>query len=174
MDNLIKSLSLRRLCLPSDTNYNILHSGKIKNVCCLEGNSNHISICYKGRISEKKLCVKILSYGSNIYDNCLDEKNKHAEVSAINNLPFRPKKKRNLDKINILVIRVSITGKLGNSKPCFHCLLNMKSLSNRGYIIKNILYSNENEEIVKTTLNKIINEGNFHFSKYYKRNNYIK
>lgn len=172
MEEFIQSLSIKRLCLPSETNYHYLRSGKIKNSCCCDGNSNHIAVCFNGKFSKKVNSLKILSYGTNIYDYSCGLKSKHAEVTAINNLPSQSKNKKNPTKINILVLRVSTTGKLGISKPCFHCILNMNSLPTRGYIIKDILYSNENEEIVKTSLNKIISEGNFHITKYYKTHDF--
>ena len=81
----------------------------------------------------------VLSYGINIYDNRGVGK-VHAEINAIENLPYRPYKKK-LQKINILVIRTSKNGKIGISKPCVKCLYDLSIIpQNKGYIIKDIFY----------------------------------
>ena len=49
----------------------------------------------------------------------------------------------------------------------------MKTISEkRGYKIKNIYYSNNNEELVKSSLNKLENE-ELHYSKFYRKQSYI-
>jgi cytidine deaminase len=74
----------------------------------------------------------------------------HAEVAAINNL-HKTKKKI---KIDIIVIRINKSGNLCNSEPCLSCLKYMeKHLLDRNYILKNIYYSDNNSNIVKTKLN---------------------
>ena len=70
----------------------------------------------------------------------------HAEVDAVQHLPFTNKKK----KIDILVIR---TNKKGNrllmSKPCDHCLKYMiENVKRKGYTLKRIYYT-ENEKIIR-------------------------
>jgi cytidine deaminase len=89
-------------------------------------------------------------YGIN--DKSLYEKNcitKHAEVDVIIKLL---KWKNSPKQIDILVIRLSKTGKLGNSKPCFHCLKFMKKHNNR---INNIYYSSSDNLIIKEKLNNM-------------------
>jgi hypothetical protein len=87
------------------------------------------------------------------------------------NLKDRTNKK--IKQINILIIRVSSTGKLGISKPCIHCLIDMNTLPQRkGYIIKNIFYSDYCGNIVKTTLKQLLNSDNYYVSKYFREHNY--
>ena len=112
--------------------------------------------------------LKPLSYGINMYDSGRGVNTIHAEANAIMNLPPRPRKKH-LKKIDILVIKTSSAGKIGISKPCVKCLIDMSTLpQKRGYIVKNILYSDHNGIIVNTTLKRLINSGDHHISRYYK------
>ena len=113
----------------------------------------------------------MLSYGINIYDN-KGVGIVHAEVNAIENLPTRAYKKK-LQKINILVIRTSKNGKIGISKPCAKCLYDLSTIpQNKGYVIKDIFYSNNEGLIIKNTLNKLINNDDHHISRFYRKNNY--
>jgi cytidine deaminase len=96
----------------------------------------------------------------------------HAEHDAINKL--RPiKRKRHLQCINMLVIRISKNNRLQNSKPCANCIEIMKTLPPRkGYKIKNLYYSNDNGELVKTTLKNLENE-ELHFSRFFRKRTMI-
>jgi len=97
----------------------------------------------------------------------------HAEANAINNLPSRPNNRKHLKKIDIIVIRTSQTGKIGMSKPCIKCIIDMTTLPpKRGYIIKNIFYSDVSGRIVGISLKKLIDEGEFHVSRFYKTHNF--
>lgn len=93
----------------------------------------------------------------------------HAEHDAINRL--KPiKRKKHLQNINILVIRVTKSNKLQNSKPCANCIETMKHLpEKKGYKIKNIYYSNENEVIVKSSLTNLEKE-ELHYSRFFRKN----
>ena len=116
--------------------------------------------------------LKALSYGINMYDVGGGVNSIHAEVNAIMNLPQRPHNKH-LKKIDILVIRTSVIGKIGISKPCIKCLIDMSTIpQKKGYIIKNILYSDCDGEIITTTLKKLINSKDYHISRYYKERNF--
>ena len=92
----------------------------------------------------------------------------HAEHDAINRLkPLQYKK--HLQQINMLVIRLSKNNKLQNSKPCANCINNMKILpEKKGYKIKNIYYSDDNGEIIKTSLKNLENE-ELHYSRFFRR-----
>lgn len=94
----------------------------------------------------------------------------HAEHDAIRKLiPLKRNKK--LVNINILVIRLSGKNKLQSSKPCINCINMMKTLPVKlGYKIQNIYYSNENGEIIKTSLTSLDNEDK-HYSRFYRRHN---
>ena len=75
-----------------------------------------------------------------MYDTTRGVGTTHAEANAIANLPPRPRNRKHLLKVNILVIRTSQTGKIGISKPCIKCIIDMMTIpQKRGYIIKNIL-----------------------------------
>lgn len=98
----------------------------------------------------------------------------HAEENAIKNLKTLPKQK-NLKKIDLLVIKVSITGKLGSSKPCYNCLMKLcLTLPEKGYKLNKIYYSTREGNIECCKLNDLINEENPHITRFYKRIHYIR
>ena len=73
----------------------------------------------------------------------------------------------------MLVIRTSKNGKIGISKPCVKCLYDLSSIpQNKGYVIKDIFYSNNDGLIVQTTLNTLINNSDHHMSRFYRKCNY--
>jgi cytidine deaminase len=105
----------------------------------------------------------LLSYGRNIYTKT---KTLHAEDHAIQNLIPSGKKKRKT-KIILLVIRITRSKQnLCMSKPCQHCIncINNKP-QHKGYLITQVLYSNEKGHIEKT---KLIDLKSDHLSRYYK------
>ena len=97
-----------------------------------------------------------------------DQPGIHAEHDAINKL--KPiKRKKYLQNINLLVIRMSKQNKLQSSKPCANCIHILKSLpEKKGYKIKNIYYSDENGEIIKSSLKNLGLE-NLHYSKFFRQ-----
>ena len=106
-------------------------------------------VFYKENFQKGK--INILSFGFNkIGDSDGNEAGIHAEHDAINKL--KPlEKKKNLKPVNLLVIRFSKKNKLQNSKPCANCIQTMKKLpEKKGYKIKDIYYSNDNEDIIKS------------------------
>ena len=173
MNSFINELCLKRLCLPCDTDIEHLKSGLIKSNICECGNSHHIACVVKYKV--KELALNILSHVINTYNIKYNNGTTHAEVNAINNLPSYPNNRNHFKKINILVIRTSNTGKIGMSKPCIRCIHAMNILpQKKGYIIKNVSYSDSTGEIITTSLNKLISDENFHVSKYYKNNSYLR
>ena len=79
---------------------------------------------------------------------------KHAEIDALNKLHFRIHKKHKITHRDLLVIRMSKTGVLGNAKPCYHC---MKRLSSSTFVnIRYIYYSSNNGEIVRERFNDML------------------
>ena len=91
----------------------------------------------------------------------------HAEQDAISKLPIR--KSRKLKKINILVIRTTGTGKINNSKPCYHCIQYMINTTPQyGYKISNVYFSTDNGSIEKQKLTQLSNSNTFHVSSYYR------
>ena len=99
----------------------------------------------------------------------------HAEHDAILRLPcLKNKNKKKLVKINLLVIRFLKTYTLANSKPCYKCIQNMIEIpKKRGYKIEDIYYSENNGTIIKTNINKLLNEPVHHVSSYYRNNQYL-
>ena len=96
----------------------------------------------------------ILSFGQNHYPSNSNNNTHtiHAEHDAINKLPF----KRRKTSVNMLVLRFTKTYKLCMSKPCDQCVHRMIHLfPKKGYIIKDVYYSNANGKIEKTTLTKL-------------------
>lgn len=117
-----------------------------------------------------------LSYGENHYKNfdVSSISSIHAEENAIKNLKPLPKQK-NLKKVDLLVIKVSITGKLGSSKPCYNCLTKLSlSLPEKGYKLNKVYYSTRDGTIESCKLNELINEENPHISRFYKRIHFMK
>ena len=107
-----------------------------------------------------------------MYDSGRGINSIHAEANAIMKLIPRPRQ-RHLKKIDILVIRTSGNGKVGISKPCIKCLLDMSTLpQKKGYVIKNVLYSDYDGSIVTTTLKHLIHSDDHHVSRYYKERNF--
>ncbi len=93
----------------------------------------------------------------------------HAEHDALIKLPFLNNSKKRLECINILVVRFLKTSELANSKPCINCINVMSKIGpEKGYKIKNIYYSSNNGTIIKTSLNKLKNDNDFHVSCFYR------
>lgn len=92
----------------------------------------------------------------------------HSEHDAINKLkPLY--RKRHLESVNILVVRLSKSNNLLNSKPCANCIQTMLTLpQKKGYCIKYVYYSNDNGSIVKTSLKKLSNQ-DLHYSSFNKK-----
>jgi cytidine deaminase len=112
--------------------------------------------------------ANILSIGANVMGDINGHTpGIHAEKNAIDKLrPLNIKKR--LKCITLLVIRISKNNKLQNSKPCANCIKTIKTLpQKKGYTIKNIYYSNDNGEIVKSNLAKLENEKQ-HLSRFYR------
>lgn len=123
---------------------------------------------YKGKGDLKK--ARILSFGINYMgDQDGKEPGIHAECDAISKLlPLR--KKKHLEHINILVIRISPKNKLQPSKPCNNCIESMIRLPpKKGYKIQNIYYSDSFGNIIKSSLNSLENSEEKHYSKFYRK-----
>jgi hypothetical protein len=124
-------------------------------------------VFYKDNGTLKK--ASILSYGINkIGDSKCLNAGIHAEHDAIRKLlPLKNKKR--LKAVSILVIRLSVKNKLQSSKPCSNCIEIMKNLPIKiGYKIKDVYYSDNEGNIVKTNLNNLDNEEK-HYSSFYRK-----
>jgi len=92
----------------------------------------------------------------------------HAEEDALSKLkPLKIRKR--LERINLLVIRVSKKNKLQSSKPCGNCIEIMKKIPHKkGYKLDNIYYSDGEGNIVRTDLTTLECEDK-HYSSFYRR-----
>lgn len=167
---LFESLYNKRFCLPSNTAAN----KAIIQKNCLCGNYNHIACIFLGRgenlISGKK--ISILSYGTNQYADVEgNSPTVHAEYDAIAKLPPLDRRNtRNLYICNIFVTRLSKTNKRGISKPCHECIRNLSVLPElKGYRIKNVYYTDREENIVKERLIHLVEQKNPHYSRYHRK-----
>jgi hypothetical protein len=121
----------------------------------------------KGKTADLKK-INILSFGFNMTgDYSKNDPGIHAEHDAINRLkPLH--RKKHLHNVNILVIRISKNNKLQSSQPCANCIETMKRLpEKKGYRIRNIYYSNENGEILKSNLKNLEKE-ELHYSRFFR------
>jgi hypothetical protein len=128
-------------------------------------------VFYKGNGNLKK--VRILSYGINqMGDDRGLIPGIHAEEDAISKL-IPLKKKKRLELVNMVVIRVSSKNNLQSSKPCSNCIEIMKTMPiKRGYKIQNVYYSDSEGKIIKKSLTNLDNEEK-HYSRYYKQRKQI-
>jgi len=109
-----------------------------------------------------------ITYGENMIRDT--DKSIHAEHNAILKLPQRYSRK--LLQINIFVIKTTLHGVVGMSKPCAHCLTIMTTLPQKlGYRIANIFYTNRAGDIEKKKLNELLGE-DMHVSKLFTATGY--
>jgi len=132
---------------------------KIKNVYC------HAAVIFRG--NPKRGC-DIMTYGMNMHLNIPYNRTIHAEADAIHRLPLIRGSKK-LQPIHICVIKTTRTGKLGNSKPCVHCIQQMiNEAPKKGYKIEWIYYSKNDGSIEKCKLNKFMETQILFVSSFYK------
>ena len=169
MCNNMDTMFFKRFCLPSNTDLDDFKNNNMSVDKCICGNYFHISCVFQGKYN----FMNILSYGINKYADINGMMPTiHAEHDAILRLPSIKNKKKPV-KINLLVIRFLKTYKLANSKPCLNCIHNMVELpKKRGYKIEDIYYSENDGTIIKTNINKLLNEPVHHVSSYYRNNKY--
>lgn len=118
-------------------------------------------------LSKKGAVFYPLSYGIN--GELLNSKGTiHAEKAAILNLPLNTNK---IKKVDLIVLRISHCGTIGNSKCCFKCVHHLDTLPLRyGYRINNIYYSNCDRKITATSLKNLLEDPKPHVSIYYRKN----
>ena len=99
--------------------------------------------------------MKEIGFGINNDRNYYGIKSTHAEVDVIEKV----KNYKNLPKeVDLVVIRLSKTGELGESKPCFHCLDTMKKSKIN---IKNVYYSTASKKIIKQSFTELIHSDSY-------------
>ena len=139
IENLLDILFIKRFCLPINTDLSLYKTGMNKIKSCLCSNFNHASV-----ILHKK---SILCFGYNKSEGY------HAEYDAINKLVIN---KKRLKSINILVVRFNGSNKIQSSKPCYNCINTIKNEPcKKGYKIKYVYYSNEDESIIKSNIKEL-------------------
>lgn len=149
MENLIRNLSEERtrlMCGPSNHAAYLVKNGKNK--------MNFISRNF---------------YGENHYQ--IGYETTHAEMDVINKVSKKhvdKAKKRHKEVYNLIVIRVSKSKVIGNSKVCKNCLDNILLSSKRtGIKIKKIFYSNKSGNIIKSTPTRMLNDDDIFVSSFY-------
>lgn len=90
---------------------------------------------------------KIIIGENERFNPCSDYLSTHAEISALKNLRAKNFKFKR-QSYDLLVIRLSPKGYLGESRPCYHCLQKLEQV-NSGIKIKYIYYSTYNGNIIK-------------------------
>lgn len=88
----------------------------------------------------------------------------HAEVDALNKLKKKPAIKNK--HYDLLVVRLTKTNILGESRPCQHCI---QSLLQSGIKIRNVYYSTKNGTIACETLKTMIDSDLTYISTGYRR-----
>lgn len=94
----------------------------------------------------------------------------HAEIDAIGKIYMQSKmrtKKRPIH-VDLLVVRVSKTGQLGSSRPCYNCLLSMEKTS--FLKIHNVYYSTNDKTIVKEKFTSMLKSEKTHLSVGFRKN----
>ncbi len=109
--------------------------------------------------------IGIVFYGENHIIEHPSLATVHAECDAINKLIKSPLKYKKLD---LLVIRQTQNGVIGESRPCNNCLKKIKFIvQHKGIKIKYILYSTKDGTIVKEKLTDMLESDIVHTSKGY-------
>ena len=82
----------------------------------------------------------------------------HAETNAIRKAASNRSIKNNTS-VDLIVIRVSPKGIIGQSKPCFHC---MQQISKARFRIGKVYYSNASGDIVCENINQLLRTSIIH------------
>ena len=92
---------------------------------------------------------------NHILHNSISE---HAEINALKMTPSIAYSKKN---VNLFVIRLTKTGSVTESRPCYHCLQRLqKYCSNIGYVY----YSTSEGKIVRERLSNMLNSNRTYVS----------
>jgi len=73
----------------------------------------------------------------------------HAEISVLHKLCIMELSPKIVQKLVLYIVRISRSGEMVESAPCFHCTLRMKKLN-----IKAIVFSNSDGELEKRRINE--------------------
>lgn len=151
---------MSRLCCYNNEIINNMINYREKQIKNHKGHYNHVAMIYK-----KNNINYPLSYGTNYLTNIYNNISIHAEHDALIRLK---ENKKNIKKINILVIRYNTKNELGNSKPCSFCLEYMYTIAkNKGYDIYKVYYSISNN-ITSNKFKDLYYANNKHIPKRYR------
>jgi len=90
----------------------------------------------------------------------------HAEVSALKNCNLS---ELNGCTTNLYVIRINKKGLLKMSKPCFHCIKFMNKITKKYNFNIKIYYSNQEGNIICSTLHELTCDSNIYVSTRFKK-----
>lgn len=98
----------------------------------------------------------------------------HAEVDAINKLKPFPLNRKRLKKVSIVIVRFSVFCELRCSKPCIKCLSAIvKQLPKKGYILKDVYYSDIDDQIHKKNIKDLILNSKLFISSFWRNKSMI-
>ena len=142
----------------------ILANIKEKRVPRIDDSIQHFAIFFKRGTFEKETMVvgenQILGQSSYFFMST------HAEIDALNKLKSK-KYISTKSRFDLMVIRISKTGILGESRPCFHCL---EKLENSGVKIHNVYYSTKSGSLTKEKFSTMKESKKTVYSSGYRRN----
>lgn len=108
--------------------------------------------------------MKKVAFGVNCETKFMNMPSRHAEADVLNKI----KHKKNLPRcVDIFVIRLSKSGTLGESRPCYHCL---EMMEKSGLNIKYIYYSNYEGQIIREKFNFMKNNPSTYISSGVRKN----
>lgn len=105
--------------------------------------------------------MKKLAFGNNLDGSYYGFNSRHAEMDVLQKLNINYYKK-NQQKLDLYVIRLTKTGELAESKPCLHCLNTIMLLKLN---IKWIYYSTANKTIIRSSLHNLLYNNNHYITK---------
>ena len=88
----------------------------------------------------------------------------HAEVNVMNKLKMTPPHIVNIERtvFDMLVVRISRIGKLGSSRPCYHCLRHLAA--NNNVRIRYVYYSNHDGTVSREKFEDMVQSKERHIS----------
>lgn len=87
----------------------------------------------------------------------------HAEMECVKRLAFQMSKRRlRRTMVDLVVIRASPTGVLGNSQPCRHCAIEL--MKHKHIQLRNIYFSNSKGDIEKHCFHEWFQKTDHHTS----------
>lgn len=91
----------------------------------------------------------------------------HAEISACKRLArIATKLKLRMSRADLIVLRVSRDGKMGSSRPCYHCIKQLDKYTRMlNFKLRYVYYSNSDGKIIREKFYDLLNSDVKHFSR---------